>query len=311
MKKLIPIIVFLLISSVYFFPALKGYGLFQPDIKKHLGMSKEIEDYREKYGKEPLWTGSMFSGMPAYQISLESDNLLVKVEFLVIKIIPPVVFFVFLLMAGMYFLLLCFKVKWAIAMIGGIAFGLAAFNILYLSVGHNSKIHSLAFVPFILGCVVYAYRTNSVKGAIFLSLFLSLHIAAGHLQITYYLLFAILAFIVVEFIRNLKAIKRFLITSVFILFAGGLAVMSNATTLFTTFDYSTETIRGKSELMLNKETLHKLIRYQRTYIRDKEKLNQIIEHQIDSLRNEKNMLVVWHRCANTCEEPTRKMDMAR
>ena len=32
------------------------------------GMQKELEDYHKKTGKDAMWTNSMFSGMPAYQV---------------------------------------------------------------------------------------------------------------------------------------------------------------------------------------------------------------------------------------------------
>lgn len=41
------------------------------------GMAKEVNDFRETYGEEALWTNSMFGGMPAYQISIRYPNNLI------------------------------------------------------------------------------------------------------------------------------------------------------------------------------------------------------------------------------------------
>ncbi|NQV02506.1 MAG: hypothetical protein HQ542_07660 [Bacteroidia bacterium] len=63
------IVIFLIIALIYFSPLLEGKRIHQSDIVQFTGVSKEIVDFREKTGTEPLWTNSMFGGMPAYQIS--------------------------------------------------------------------------------------------------------------------------------------------------------------------------------------------------------------------------------------------------
>lgn len=257
MKYLITIIIFFTISSVYFYPSFKGYGLYQTDIKKHLGMSKEIEDYRYKYGGEPLWTNSMFSGMPAYQISTQNPNLLARVEFLVFKIIPVPVYLIFLLMIGFYILLDCFNLKFWLKIIGSVAFGLASFNFLYLAAGHNAKIHTLAYLSTIIGGIIYAYRKNYLIGSVILAISLSLFIAAGHIQIMYYSLFIILAIVIEEFFRLRKRLIYFLKASVFLLIAGLLVIISNASMLFITHEYSKHTTRGKSELTVSPKEIIK------------------------------------------------------
>ena len=82
LKKLTPhfivILLFVLISFIYFSPVLEGKMLDQHDVKTFKGMSKEIRDYREITGEEALWTNSMFSGMPAYQISVKFHNNLIQ-----------------------------------------------------------------------------------------------------------------------------------------------------------------------------------------------------------------------------------------
>ena len=69
---------FLGVSLAYFSPVLEGKKLYQSDKVNFIGMSKEIKDHRAEYGDEPLWTNSMFSGMPAYQISVVYGANLVK-----------------------------------------------------------------------------------------------------------------------------------------------------------------------------------------------------------------------------------------
>ena len=92
------LVIFVLITLIYFNPLLSGKKLNQGDIKNFKGMSKEIVDYREKTGEQPLWTNSMFGGMPAYQISVKHDTNLFKYidSFLMLGLPRPAGGFVFL-----------------------------------------------------------------------------------------------------------------------------------------------------------------------------------------------------------------------
>lgn len=71
-KKILPhliaIVLFIVLSSVYFSPIFNDYSLQQGDIKQFAGMEKEISDANLMNDEPALWTNSMFSGMPAYQI---------------------------------------------------------------------------------------------------------------------------------------------------------------------------------------------------------------------------------------------------
>ena len=73
---LIAIVVFLVVTVIYCKPALEGKVLQQSDIIHWKGMSKDIADYKEVNGQAPLWTNSMFSGMPGYQIATNNNNVL-------------------------------------------------------------------------------------------------------------------------------------------------------------------------------------------------------------------------------------------
>ena len=73
-KKVLPVVValalFYSLSLVYFSPVLEGKKLVQGDLKHWQGMAQEVLEHRTAFGEDPLWTGSMFSGMPAYQITV-------------------------------------------------------------------------------------------------------------------------------------------------------------------------------------------------------------------------------------------------
>ena len=253
LPPIVAILVFVIISSIYFSPQLKGYLLKQSDIDQFLGMSKEISDFREKYDSEPLWTNSMFAGMPAYQISTKHFNIVSLLKDSILKIIPRPIGYMFFLMLGFYILLLCFDVNPWLAMIGAIVFGLSSLNILYLATGHNSKIHAISFIPPLIGSIIYSYRKNLLKGSVMLSIFVCLHLSANHIQMTYYMIFLILAILIVEFFHFLKKnlLPKFLKISGVLLLAGILGVIPTISNLIVTYEYSEHTIRGKSELTIS------------------------------------------------------------
>ncbi|NOQ25211.1 MAG: YfhO family protein [Bacteroidales bacterium] len=256
-QKILPhltaVIIFLLLSAIYFSPQLKGDKLHQNDKLQSQGMSKEIVDFRKETGEETLWTNSTFGGMPAYQISVKSNNVVKAIESFVLRIIPRPTGYIFFSMIGFYILLLCFNVNPWLAIIGGIAFGLSSINMLYLAGGHNAKVHAIAFIPPIIGGIFYAYRKNLIVGSAIVSLFVCWHLSANHFQMTYYMLFLILAIAGVELYLHIKngLLKKFVKVSSVLLMAGILGALPIFSNLYLTYEYSKYTTRGKSELTIS------------------------------------------------------------
>ena len=74
-KKLLPylaaILVFLTITFAYLSPILEGKVFNQTDTVLSTATAKEIIDFRKAHpNEEPLWTNTMFGGMPAYVINM-------------------------------------------------------------------------------------------------------------------------------------------------------------------------------------------------------------------------------------------------
>ncbi|MFM7053661.1 MAG: hypothetical protein ACKOX7_02880, partial [Bacteroidota bacterium] len=208
-KKLLPhlyvVLFFIAICAVYFNPVLQGKGLSQHDIEQWEGMAKEIADHREKYDEEPLWTRSMFGGMPAYQISvLYPNNLVSYVNKLLLLGFPEPYGYVLLSLLGFYLLLLCFKLDWRMSAAGAIAYAFSSYNFIILMAGHNSKLHAIALMPFVVAGVVMVFNGRYLFGGAVTAMGLALQIYANHLQITYYLAIGLVILGVVQFFKNLK-----------------------------------------------------------------------------------------------------------
>lgn len=249
----VAVVVFITVSSIFFAPAYNGYELRQGDIAQFKGMSKEIVDYRDLFGEEPLWTNSMFSGMPAYQISLiQSRNVPLLIQSTFRKLFPGPVGTLVLAMISFYVLGLCLRVNPWLAMGAALAFGLSSIHILYLGAGHMSKVNAIALMPGVLGGVLLAFRGKLIHGAAVTLLFLGMHLAANHLQMTYYLLFLI-GFVVVGEVIRLALAGRMpdaLKTAAVLAVVALIAILPNMTNILTTYEYSKFTTRGTTELTI-------------------------------------------------------------
>jgi hypothetical protein len=251
MPHLVAVIVFLTITLVYFYPVLEGKVLHTNDGTVAQSASKEIRDYRDKYGDEPLWTNSMFSGMPAYLISTRFPGNLMRYADRVLRTIKQPVSTIFLTMLGFYILLLIFNVRPWLAIAGAIAYGLSTYFFFIIAAGHNTKAVAIAYMAPMIGSVYYTYRYNVFKGIILTAFFLSLEIIANHPQITYYSFICILILVITEFIWSLKQkevmnfVKRSALLSIPVILAVGM----NFASLSTTNEYGKYSTRGKSELI--------------------------------------------------------------
>ena len=256
LPHLLVVLVFMLLTIIYFNPLLSGKAINQGDVERFKGMSKEIADYRDTYHTEPLWTNGMFSGMPAYQISvLYPSNWVRPLIKLTAMGIPHPACIIFLCMLGFYFLLLTFKVDRLLAAAGAIGFALSSYFVILIEAGHNPKGYAIAYMaPVVMG-IMMAYRGRMWLGSAIAGIALSLELASNHLQITYYL--AMLSGVIVlgELVNAVltKQMGNFIKSSGMLLVAVILAVLPNITNLLVTEEYGKYTIRGGSELSDEKQ----------------------------------------------------------
>jgi hypothetical protein len=253
LPHLFAVAIFLLITIIYFYPALEGKVLNTNDGTVATNAAKEINDFRAKTGKEPLWTNSMFSGMPAYLISTQYPGNLIKYSDKVLRFLKMPLASLFLSLLGFYILLLLFRFNPWLAIAGAIAYAFSSYFFIILGAGHNTKAIALAYMAPMIGSFFYAYRYNSIKGALLTMLFLTLEIMANHPQITYYTFLCLLIFGIAElvFVLRNKTINSFLKTSAILVVPLIIAFGINFASLYTTYEYSKYSIRGKSDLTSN------------------------------------------------------------
>jgi hypothetical protein len=256
LPAIVAIIVFAIVGIAYFSPVLKGLVLSQSDITQFLGSSHEIVDFRAKYHTEPLWTNSTFAGMPSYPISTEYPSNLVQYIFMgLLKWLPFPCAMFFLFCIGFYILLRVLDVNPWLAIIGSLAYGFSSYFFIILGVGHNSKAAAIAFMAPVLAGVILAFKGKRLQGAVLTALALALELYSDHPQITYYLFMMVLIYGALEFFKATKdkLLPAYFRTVGVLAIAAGIAVGTDITSLWLTYDYGKVSTRGKSDLTLNGE----------------------------------------------------------
>ena len=256
---LLTVLAFLIIASIYFIPTFQGKSLRAHDILTWKGMSKEVVDYREDTGEEALWTNSMFGGMPAYLISTSYKMNL-------IKYIPNIFhinhknphMIVFLYFIGFYILLLSFKLDPWLALVGSLAYGFSSYFIIILDAGHVTKAVALGYMPAIIAGAYLAFsRKKILLGASVFALFLALQLLTSHFQIVFYTFIMLLfygAYLIINiFIENEK-ITLLLKPLIALLIGFVFAIGANFTSIYLTYEYGKDSMRGQSELTINEQS---------------------------------------------------------
>jgi len=248
---LLAVLTFLIITFIYFSPVFEGKTIEQHDIVQAKGAAREASEYRDKTGKIPMWTNSMFGGMPAYLIAADYPNSwTTKAGRFLTNLLPEPANYLFLYLIGFYILLVALGFDAWIAVLGSIGFAFCSYNFINIEAGHASKVIALGFLPPILAGVILAYRGRYWLGGALTGLFLGMQLYGNHVQITFYMFLTIGLYALIELVFAIRAkrLKNFLMASVILVVASGLAVGSHASRLLTTNEYSKESIRGKSEL---------------------------------------------------------------
>ncbi|GAB4247545.1 MAG: YfhO family protein [Ekhidna sp.] len=242
---------FILVFTILFHPAIfGGKSLARHDIQQWRASAKAIEDYRDRTGEEPLWTNSMFSGMPATLVStLYSGDVLEPI----IKVLNFYRPYSLILISCLcfYVLMLTFNVNQLIASIGAISYSCSSYVLIGLAAGHSSRIAAIAFLPLVVAGVHLIFQNKLRWGFIITALGLALEIKVNHLQITYYLALILLVYGIHHVIIKVKEKDSSLWTRQVpvLVLAVILAVGANFGRIWNIADYGKYSTRGKSELV--------------------------------------------------------------
>ena len=258
LKKCLPDVIvvalFAVLAFAYFYPAdIEGRILYRHDSAAGKGMGQEISEYRQQTGETSRWTNSLFGGMPTYQIApaYNSGKVLDQVANAYHLWLPDYVWYLFAYLLGFYILLRAFDFRQHLAALGSIVWAFSTYFLIIIAAGHYWKVMALAYLPPMIAGMVLAYKGKYLWAFVVTAIFAALEVQANHVQMTYYFLFPI-AFIVtaylVDAIRD-KRLAHFAKATATCAAAALVGVSLNLSNLYHTWEYSKESMRGKSELV--------------------------------------------------------------
>ena len=256
LPHLIAVIVFLVVALIYCRPAIEGKVLNQEDITQWKASMKQSEDYKATHGQVPLWTNALFSGMPTFAIAYPTNNYIpwYAHEILTLHLPKPIQFF-FLACICFYFLCIVLRVNPYIGIFGALSFAYATYNPIIISVGHDTKMWSIAYMPALLGSILLIYDKKYWLGTGLTGLFTSIMISMNHPQIAYYLFIALTImtiFFIVRWIRQ-QDYSHMVKALSFTVIAAVIGLLTNAVSILSTYEYQKSTIRGGSALAEHKK----------------------------------------------------------
>ena len=257
-KKFLPdvvvILVFAIISFAYFLvPVTQGKILFQHDASAGVGSAQELTEYQNRTGETTRWTNSIFGGMPTYQMSpsYQSTDGLSQVMNAYHLWLPDNVWFLFAYLLGFYILLRAFDFRQTLAALGSIMWAFSSYFLIIIAAGHLWKVMALAYLPPMIAGIVLAYRGRYLSGFIVTALFTAFEIKANHVQMTYYYLFIILFMVIAYLVKAVreKQLSGFMKSTGVVAAAAVIGIAINLSSLYHTWQYQKESMRGKSELV--------------------------------------------------------------
>ena len=251
-KHLISLIVFISLTTYLFSPVFfENKEIKQHDIEQWKYSANETIEFRKNNKEEALWSNSMFSGMPAYLIDIKWSNYIISnIQKIYSVFFPHPVSNILISFISFYIMLLCFRVKPEIALFGSIAFTLSSYLIVGIAAGHNARIGTVALLPLIIGGIHLCITRNRNLGFIITAVALALQLRLNHLQITYYTLFILIFYgtnqLIYYYYKNQIKFyfKRILVLTI----AAMLAIGTFFGEIWAVLEYSSESIRGNSEI---------------------------------------------------------------
>jgi len=245
--------VFLVVLAAYFSPQLNGDVVEQGDIVQGMGMAHESNNYTKRTSKVTLWTNAMFGGMPTYQISSPQNSNLIRkyLEPMMQLFIKAPISWFFVAALCFYILMMVMGVHHWLSIIGGLAFSLSTNSMLLYAAGHTSKFRAISYLPLVIaGVYLLLQKKNWLAGSVCFLIGMALNISANHYQMTYYFLIGMVVFMLIYLgfaIKN-NGVLNYAKAVGLMLICGILSIGPSFSKIYTTLEYSKDTMRGVSEL---------------------------------------------------------------
>lgn len=265
LKKALPhvvaIVLFLLVSVAFNKTALEGKVLYQSDVIGYTAMAQQSQDFKAKYGHFPLWTESMFSGMPAYNIAMgaTSDITIGYFYYLFNLGLPKPIYFFFIACVCFYILTQVFRLNLLLSLLGSIAYAYSTYDPILAAVGHETKLMALGYMPAVIAGILLILRGRYLGGTALTALFFGLEVSTQHVQVVYYTGIIVAAIVITYLISKWKErnFKHWLISFSLVVVSLIIGFMNYALVMLPTKEYAKETMRGGQSALTQADSKNK------------------------------------------------------
>ncbi len=244
------VVIFFLLAFGYASPVLDNKTIAQGDIVQGKAAAYEVWDFKQRTGEVTLWNGSLFSGMPAYVMAGKNRNNIFHHVYNSRVYLPKPANFLLMYLLAYYLMFVIIGVNPWVSILGAIGFTFATYNVAIIEAGHNYKISALVYAALMIGGTIRAYRGDYALGGVVFLFGFGVHLASYHYQITYYIAMLLGMYVLFELVTAIRSgeMSRFSKATGILAVASLLVLGTSTSKIWTTLEYTSESIRGNSEL---------------------------------------------------------------
>lgn len=245
---LLAFMVFVAVACIYMSPVFDGKVIASTDGVQGRAAVHECVEYSQQTGNYSWWTGSMFSGMPNYQIGggRYMANVYLRPLLKTLQWGHTNVLAIVLIYCLCFFALVrSMKVDKWLSIVGALAITFSSYFFIIIAANHHGKTSTLALMSLALAGFYLIFNGHRKTG-ICLSMIGTMAGFYPHPQMAYYLCFIFAAFGAAELLKawKNKAWKSFAINCLLALAALGIGVGTGTSATFANLEYAEETMRG-------------------------------------------------------------------
>lgn len=260
-QTILSFVIIVLIFLIYYSPMYFGGMTFQSgDILTTSSLKPYVHQEREGY---TLWFPYIFCGMPSYALATEYRwfNLIyVGIHAIRTAFSAPFSseytmwsFYLIILAFTSYFLLKYLTKNTLLSLFSAVTTSFSTGIILFLFIGHVTKLLSLAFFPLILLLILKFKEEIKLRDFAILIIALQLSVQGWHVQIIFYMLFAIMVYYLYFLIRslaqkNMQDFKQFFKSGLVFTAALIIAIAIQSDSLTQIYEYNPYSTRGTESI---------------------------------------------------------------
>ena len=245
---LVAIIVFVLVACIYMSPVLDGKVIATADGIQGRAAVHEAVEYRETTGGNTWWNGTMFSGMPNYQIGggrYATYSWLAPIKEVLLKGHSNVIAIVILYCLGFFALLRSMKIDKWLCIVGALAIAFSSYFFIIIGANHHSKTSTLALMSAVVAGFYLIFNGHRKIGIVLTMICTAVGLFP-HPQMAYYICFIIGFFFLAELAKAWKdkSWKTFGISTAIFGVSFLIGAGTGTSQTFANMEYAKETMRG-------------------------------------------------------------------